>query len=470
VATVQRQMMTDQAHWDQAVAKRVSLVCLMVRTSRNRCGIGSPTASSRNKSLWKVLMTRSEERSAPLIAIAVSLVLVLLLLPARLFAQAQIFEVEPGVPDLDTRTGWVQPTPQQVNTVSDLGASVRWNHYGTPQSLIKYGGYLATGLSADPIAAARSFIGANAALFRLSNVQKLALLADNQMAASPGHAVTFYQTFGNLPATLDGMITVGVVNGRVAYVSSSAVDDTSAAPAPPTLSPTQAWLTAAANSGRSVNASDITGTMTRDGWTVFAVTGFSFPQRSRLVAFPLPGEAVQAAYEVVVLDQNGGSPTAYKYFVAADTGNILYRKSAVSSLAQQTSFSGTYNPSACTTVDPAYNNGPFVVAAGQKSIDVAVSAVLPSNDIAINLIFGATEATGAVVGSSDVATSPEAIHYAPAGGVPPGNYFVQTCQSPTPTAPSTALHLCRLFHYQRHHRWKCSVPAGMGGLSSQPAA
>jgi extracellular elastinolytic metalloproteinase len=383
-------------------------------------------------------MIGSQERRLPLLVIAVSLVLLAVFTPARLFGQAQIFEVPPGVPDLDTRTGWVQPTPQQLNAVSDLGASARWNHYGTPQSLIKYGGYLATGLSTDPVAAARSFIGANAALFRLSNVQKLALLADNQMAASQGHAVTFYQTFGNLPATLDGMITVGVVSGKVAYVSSSAVDDTAAAPGSTALSPTQAWLVAATDAGRSVAATDITRTMSSNGWTVFAAAGFAFPQRSRLVAFPSPGEGVQAAYEVVVLDQSGGSPTAYKYFVAADTGHILYRKSAVSSLAQQTSFSGTYNPSACTTLDPAYNNGPFVVAAGQQSIDVVVSTVLPSNDIAINLIFGATEATGAVVGSSDVATSPEAIHYAPAGGVPPGNYFVQTCQSSAPAAPSTA--------------------------------
>lgn len=377
------------------------------------------------------------------IPFAAALVLAALFLPRATFGQAQIFEVQEGLPDLDARTGRVQPTSQQLNMVSDSGETARWNQFGTPQSLIKYGGYLATGLGGDPVTAARSFIASNAALFRLSptGVKNLQLLADNAMASSLGHAVTFYQTFRGLATTLDGMITVGVINGKVAYVSSSAVDDTSAPPGQPSFSPTGAWLKAAADAGRPVSASDITGAMTRNGWTLFAVNGFSFPQRSRLVAFPLPNEGVRPAYETIVLDQHGASPTAYKYFIAADTGDVLYRQNAVSSLVQQTSFNGTYNPSACTTTDPAYNNGPFVVGTGQKSIVVSVGAVVPSNDIAISLIYSGTnplESSGSVVGFSDVATSPEAINYAPGGGVPAGNYFVQTCQSATPAAPSTA--------------------------------
>ena len=44
------------------------------------------------------------------------------------------------------------------------------------------------------------------------------------------------------------MITVGVANGRVAYVSSTAAGS-QAAPAAATLTATQAWLRAAANAG-----------------------------------------------------------------------------------------------------------------------------------------------------------------------------------------------------------------------------
>jgi hypothetical protein len=101
------------------------------------------------------------------------------------FGQHQLFEGAQGVSDFDSRTAWVEPTPQQVGLAAQLG-TVRWNHFGTPQSLINYGGYLATGLSNDPVAAASSFISSNAALFRLSatGLQNLRLLADNQMAAS----------------------------------------------------------------------------------------------------------------------------------------------------------------------------------------------------------------------------------------------------------------------------------------------
>lgn len=265
-------------------------------------------------------------------------------------------------------------------------------------------------------------------------------MADNQMAASQGHAVTFQQKFSGLPATLDGMITVGVVNGNIAYVSSSAVDDTSGSPGAAALSPIDAWVVAANDAGRTATAAGISNVLSKAGdWTRFAAAGFGFPQRARLVAFPEPGAGVHTAYEVLLLDPQAATPLAYKYFVDAQSGQVLYRQNAVSNLAQPTTFSGTYNPNACTTSDSAYNNGPFVVPAGQQSIDVAVTAVLPTNDIAINLIYSTTtEAAGSVVGSSDVATSPEAIHYAPNGGVPAGNYYVQTCQSPSPADASVA--------------------------------
>ena len=49
--------------------------------------------------------------------------------------------------DRDARTGSVQPTAQQQQIVSGLGASATWNDFGTPTSLVKPGGYLATGLA-----------------------------------------------------------------------------------------------------------------------------------------------------------------------------------------------------------------------------------------------------------------------------------------------------------------------------------
>ncbi|MEJ7718953.1 MAG: hypothetical protein WKF58_00105 [Ilumatobacteraceae bacterium] len=71
--------------------------------------------------------------------------------------------------DIDTRTGNVLPTAPQRDAVAAMGATARWNRFGTPQSVIKYGGYLATGLSGGPVAAARSWIRSNRALFKLTD-------------------------------------------------------------------------------------------------------------------------------------------------------------------------------------------------------------------------------------------------------------------------------------------------------------
>src|SRR5712691_12788661 len=103
--------------------------------------------------------------------------------PTVAWGQAQIFEVQQGLPDFDSRSAVVPPTSQQLAVVSNLGASATWNQFGTPQSLINYGGYLATGLSGDPATAALGWIRANAALFRLSDqgVNNLELLSDAPM-------------------------------------------------------------------------------------------------------------------------------------------------------------------------------------------------------------------------------------------------------------------------------------------------
>src|SRR5215470_16843130 len=61
-------------------------------------------------------------------------------------AVADVLDAQQGKPDLDARVGSVAPTSAQQQLVSSLGAHVTWNRFGTPGSLIKYGGYLATGL------------------------------------------------------------------------------------------------------------------------------------------------------------------------------------------------------------------------------------------------------------------------------------------------------------------------------------
>ena len=47
--------------------------------------------------------------------------------------------------DLDTRTATIAPSPAQLDAVAALGATARWTDFGTAQSLIRQGGFLASG-------------------------------------------------------------------------------------------------------------------------------------------------------------------------------------------------------------------------------------------------------------------------------------------------------------------------------------
>jgi hypothetical protein len=276
-------------------------------------------------------------------------------------------------------------------------------------------------------------VRAHRELFRLADADVTALELVNaaRMPGSSGRAVLFRQRFGGLSAAQDGMIVVGLVDGQVAYVSSSSVGSQSA-PAEALLSPLEAWLSAATNVGRLLALPDLSSLQQENGWTVFSAPGFAQRQRSRLVAFPTPTDGVKAAYETIVLDVRGGQAQAYTSFVDARTGEVLFRQNRVQNLAQTDTFSGAYEDlPAAPACGPVH---PFEVPAGTKSIAVAVQAAIATNDIVLRLLFN-----GAVVASADTATSPEAIHYAPAV-LTPGVYSVQVCPYVAPSAPPVGPH------------------------------
>ena len=352
------------------------------------------------------------------------------------FGQAQILDVHDSLPDLDNRTGSVAPTTAQKNIAARMGATVRWNRFGTPQSLIRFGGYLATGLNGNPATAARNWIAANKELFRLSDfgVSNLELVSDTKLAGTNAYIVLFRQKFGELTAAQDGMITVGIVNGKIAYVSSSAVGD-QATPGPASISATAAWLKAAQNVGLKPLLGQIHKIRQDAGWTLFDVTGFSHPQRSRLVAFPTPAGA-RPAYETIVLDARGGRSLAYTHFIDAQTGAVLFRQNKVYRLAapipSSEAFTGAFNPPTAGTCGTAH--GPYTAPVGTQTIDVIASADNPANDIVLKLFKGKPGAGGVVVASQDTGTSPEAVHYEGVGGVvPAGQYWVQVCLFNDPT-------------------------------------
>jgi len=369
---------------------------------------------------------------------------------------AAAFSNHQGLPDLDARVGSVAPTSAQTQIVSTLGAHATWNQFGTPKSLIRYGGYLATGLSSNPVAAAKTFITNNAALFGLSSqgVANLRLLNNSPMVGSAGHAVLFRQTFGGLAATQDGLITVGVVNGNVAYASSSSAGDGSA-PAAATISPKAAWLLAAANVGYTLSPVDLSTGKNINGWLTFAAPGLTEYQRVRLTALPTPTEGVRPAYESIVLDNSRNGAQAYTEFIDAVTGKVWLRHNAVQQFADSGTSAATSAAAAAaatqtcdstgricefdgtmpgTTPADCSVNGPFTAPANTQTVAVSSSADVVANDISLYLDVG-VQGNGAG-GSSDQGTSPEAVSYAPAGGVPAGTLlWVRTCPSPAPAGP-----------------------------------
>jgi extracellular elastinolytic metalloproteinase len=345
-------------------------------------------------------------------------------------------------PDRDFRTGSVQPTAAQRRAVSNLGATARWNRFGTPQSLIRYGRFLATNVQgSNAQEAARNFLANNARVFGLSDdylsdADSLRFVNDAEMEDSNGHAVFFRQQFGVLPAIKDGSVIVGLTGSQnagwdVSYVSSSLTRDTGLAQTGTSLAPSAAWLAAADALGEGFDAADVTGTREdrlksgglRSDFTLLTVTGLAQEQRVRLTAIPTPTDGVIPAYEAIFLNDQGGEAEAFTSFVDANTGDVLFRANNVQQLMQAEepaptteAFTGTYEANTCG------QNGPFSVAAGTQTVAVAVDATNPANDIVLQLVYN-----GEVVAEADTLTTPETITYRPEGGVPAGDYTVKVC-------------------------------------------
>jgi uncharacterized repeat protein (TIGR01451 family) len=330
--------------------------------------------------------------------------------------------VDDGRSDFDRRAGNVGPTASQLQAVRGMDATARWNSFGTPQSLINHGGYLATGLSADAVTAARSWLRQNRGLFRLSQaeVDGLELVSDQRMAQSAGHAVLFRQRFGGLPAAVDGMVVVGVVSGKVAYVSSS-IAGASDARGAADLNAVQGWLQAAANAGRVVPASAVTDVHQERGWTVFAVDGFSQVQRARLRALPSPDGNTRTVWEANVVDVGDGDTLGFTSFVDASSGRVLVRHGQVDDLfAAASEYTDTFT-GAFTAADPCGPRHPFVVDDQTETIIYSATANNPVNDITIKLYDPSNE----VVSSQDTGFSPEAQTYT--GPIVAGAYKVEVC-------------------------------------------
>jgi hypothetical protein len=164
-------------------------------------------------------------------------------------------------------------------------------------------------LPADPVAGARAYINTNRGLLGLTQRGADALEVLTVAPMGKGAADIFRQRFGNLAAGRDGMLSVGVRDGAVWYLSSSLARD-AGAPQPATLSRADAERIAMRDAG--VSNATVMGT--------------------QLVAVPTPDRGARAAYEVVFgADLNGAAPVAYSTYVDARDGSVLVRENLVDS-------------------------------------------------------------------------------------------------------------------------------------------
>ena len=130
------------------------------------------------------------------------------------------------LPNFDARES-VAPSKAQLAAAHALGARVSWNQFGVAGSVIRYGGYLATGLKApDAAAAARTWLGANKVLFKLSSTDVLAVETARPLVGHDRRLRSRLPTAANGVESTDGFVTVSVVGSaaagwKVVYASSS---------------------------------------------------------------------------------------------------------------------------------------------------------------------------------------------------------------------------------------------------------
>lgn len=326
-----------------------------------------------------------------------------------------------GLEDVDVRAA-VAPVAGALDAVSDLGAmsSVRWNDFGTPASLLPADGSLGAAPGA-PADGARAWLRDHAAAFGLSagQVDGLELVSAQPFAQSGARAVLFRQTYGDLPAASGGLVTVGVADGKVAYVSSSIVPG-SGTPPEASLSALEGFLKAAADVGRPVAAGDVSTIDARDaqGWTRLQVPGLAQEQMVRPRALGMTDGSVRRVWEVNVIDNDPGKSHALAHTVLVDavSGEVLVRRNAVQNSEGVESFTGAFTATECGPKHPfelTDDNTRSIALTGLSS---------PADDITIKLF----DPAGRLLGTYDLLTSPETGTYT-ANRIPGGTYTAQVC-------------------------------------------
>jgi extracellular elastinolytic metalloproteinase len=339
------------------------------------------------------------------------------------------------------RSGALQkPTAAQRAAVRALHARATWNSYGTPSTLMRPGGFLSKqARGATATIAARSWLAKQKVIFRLDSVSGLRAYADSRLASSSGRTVTFQQSLGGLKIVGgSGFMTVGVQRAKgnrwkIAFVSSTAIGSVPLKGSAK-LTAAQGWVHGASNVGLKSALVNVRSAKAARGWTNLRVGGLHDVQRVRLGAFATAHRAVPA-FETIVLDTSGAATAAYRVIVDARTGAVLARhnltdyfstakKSKRPLAVTTTPFNGEL---AATDGACGPRHGPYTVGAGVRALSGFAAATDPLNDVVFFLFLDGS--TTPLI-TADTGFSPEQFRYSPAGGVPPGDYFVQVCDFP----------------------------------------
>ncbi|MEU4807340.1 M36 family metallopeptidase [Actinosynnema sp. NPDC023587] len=211
-----------------------------------------------------------------------------------------------GDGDVDNRPATAQPSERQLTVAGDRGTTVRWNRYGTPATLVPRADVRQRGAGQDPVGVARAYLGDNRDLFGLApeTVDAMDVVVSRPMGQ--GSYVMLRQKFGTTPSLLDGLVTFGIRDGAVVFLSST-LSPTRADPEPATLSPDEALAAATAEAGLVDTATS----------------------RVRLGAVPMPDGPPRTAYQVVLVGGDEAHPTGYTSYVDARTGALLVREDLV---------------------------------------------------------------------------------------------------------------------------------------------
>ena len=233
--------------------------------------------------------------------------------------------------------------------------TLSWNRFGVASSVSNSGNYVTKGLQApDAVSAARKWLAANKALFKLDSTDSLAVATSQPFRGTTNdYAIVFKQVADGVVST-DGVATVALVGSKadgwnVTYASSSLTGGSTDATGDVELAPAEAWTQAANDVGVDTSVLDIAAQSTKAGTTTLAVQGISQPQQVKKAVFATPHHGARAAYEADVTTNAGGNLQSYQVVVDAQTGDLLYRQSQVDYIADNPTWLAPRN-------GMAYNN------------------------------------------------------------------------------------------------------------------